>query len=373
MALDILDKEVNRQAQKSASVFELIKFGKPKVSVADRMLFTERLAMLVETGNPLHTSLEILQSQVTNKHLASILHTIGEDINAGISLSRALAKHKDVFDKTYVNLVDAGENGGFLPEVLEQLYKIDKQSAHMKSMVGQALMYPMFLLIFSIAIVMFILISVFPKFKEMFSSIMDELPVTTIWLMGSSDLLVVHWREVLIGFVLFLIAMSRLSSTPQVKDVLDKIKLRLPLVKDIIIQYYLVQTLRVLSMSLKNGVSILDALNGCLDIVKNQQFRAFLQHTAFLVESGENLTKGFQTSPLIPDLVKQMISTGEQSGKLSFVMLRISQFYEIELEKRIKMASKLAEPIMLLLMGIFVGVLVSSLILPIFQVSRAVH
>ncbi len=373
MALDILDKEVNRQVQDSVSRSSFLKFGGPKVSTADRMFFTERLAMLVETGNPLHTSLEILQTQVDNKYLESILQQLCDDINAGKSFARALANHKTVFNKTYVTLVDAGENGGFLPEVLEQLFKSDKQSTHMNSMVKQALMYPGFLLVFSVAIIMFILISVFPKFNDMFSSIADDLPTTTIWLMAASDVLVIHWRTVLISIAVVLIGLSKLSQIPHVQAVYDKIKLKLPIIKDIIIQYYLVQTLRILSMSLKNGVNILDALNGCLDITKNQQFRAFIQHTAFLVESGDNLTKGFQTSPLIPDLVKQMISTGEQSGKLPFVMLRISQYYEIELEKRIKMASKLAEPIMLLFMGVFVGVLVSSLILPIFQVSRSVH
>ena len=344
-----------------------------RISVTDRMLLTERLAMLLETDNPLYNSINMLETQIDNRHLRLALADVRDQINGGVSFAGALSKHPEIFDKTFTNLVAAGERGGFLPEVLQQLYKIDQQRNEMTSMVRQALIYPTFLLFFSIAIVIFILVFVFPKFADMFASLNDNLPTTTVWLMALSDLLSQYWQLLALGFAALLVVGSKLAERERSQVFFDRMKLRIPFIRDIVIQYYLVQTMHVLSMSLRNGLTILDALHGCQDIVKNRTFRHFLIDTANQVEAGDGIATGFQRSKLIPAMVKQMVSTGEQSAKLPFVMLRISQFYEIELQKKIQTASKLVEPIMLLTMGLFVGFLVSSLILPIFQLSRGVN
>jgi len=137
-------------------------------------------------------------------------------------------------------------------------------------------------------------------------------------------------------------------------------------------QIYLVQSLQVLSLSLNNGVSVMESLDACRDVVRNSLFRSLIGYVEDKVQSGAGLAAGFAESTFVPDLAKHMIATGEQTGNLGKVMGRIAEYYEIQLTKKLNTLSKLAEPIMLLVMGVVVGVLVSSLILPIFKLSRAV-
>ncbi len=343
------------------------------VSINDRMLFTERLALMIETGNPLHGSLGVLKRSIKNPVMKSIITNLEESIDRGGSFAVALSQNRELFDSTYINLVAAGEKGGYLPEVLQQLYQSDKKRLELNSKIKSALFYPAFLLAFSIAVIVFVMLVVFPKFADLFASLDDRLPLSTKILMAISDFMANNWAAILlfiaVACVAFLFWLRRSSSRLWV----DKTKLRIPLIRDIVIQSYLLQTLRVLALSIKNGVNVLDAIKGTLDIVPNRVYQRFLQQTADLVESGEGISSGFEKSSLVPDLVKQMVGTGEETGNLAVVMMRIADHYEEELDKKLQMLSKLAEPIMLLFMGAFVGLLVSSLILPIFQLSRAVH
>ncbi|MCB1753928.1 MAG: type II secretion system F family protein [Gammaproteobacteria bacterium] len=344
-----------------------------KVGLADRMLFTERLGLMIETGTPLYGSLGTLKRSIANPAMADIIGRLEVSIDKGGSFAIALSQCRELFDSTYINLVAAGEKGGFLPDVMQQLYQMDKKRLELGGMVKSAMFYPFFLLAFSVAVIVFVMLVVFPKFATLFESLADRLPLSTKVLLAISDFMMAHWFMMLCGFALALVGMGFWWRKPEAMLWRDRVKLRLPLVREIIIQYYLLQTLRVLSLSIKNGVNVLDALKGCRDIVQNSVYQNFLQETAEMVETGDGISAGFEKSSLIPDLVKQMIGTGEETGNLALVMLRIAEHYEVELAKRIQTVSKLAEPIMLLIMGAFVGLLVSSLILPIFQLSRAVH
>lgn len=152
---------------------------------------------------------------------------------------------------------------------------------------------------------------------------------------------------------------------------LDRLVLRLPLVRDIMIRVYLLNTLRALSLSLGNGVSILNAMQSCREIVTNSVFRGFFKDVEDSVERGDGIAAGFEKSPLIPEITKQMIRTGEDSGQLPKVMSRVADFYERELSRKLLLLSKLVEPVMLLVMGVLVGYIVSALILPVFKLSGA--
>ncbi len=347
-------------------------FGK-QVSIQDRMIFTERLALMIDTGSPLFNSLGVIKKGITNLALVAAISRIEDNIDKGGSFAISLSQEPELFDSPYVNLIAAGEKGGFLSEVLNQLYLTDKKRFELNSVVKGALFYPAFLLFFSVSVIIFVILVVFPKFTDLFAALGDQLPLSTQILMAISGFMLKNWIFFLSGIFVLTIVFLSWSRKPSAKVWIDKLKLRLPYFRSIIIQYYLLITLRVLSLSIKNGVNVLDALRGCRDIVDNSIYKQFLDETADLVENGSGISAGFNKSPLIPDLVKQMVATGEETGKLAVVMSRIAEHYEGDLNKRIVLISKLAEPLMLLFMGAFVGLLVSSLILPIFQLSRAVH
>ena len=344
-----------------------------KVGNKERMFFTEQLALLLETGASLHAGLQALKVQSDNPAMTRLIDALMTDISEGKTFSYALSRHPDVFSTTYVNLISASEAGGFMHEVLDQLLEMDEKREQLHSTLVSAFTYPVFLIVFSIAVVLFVLVVVFPKFGDMFSLIHDQLPATTVFLMATSKLLTHYWMPLLGGFAAALFLLGYWIKSPAGIQQLDQLKLNTPLIKDVFIQLYLVQSLRVMSLSLSHGVSIMDTLTSCRDVVKNALFRQFIARVEARVQEGAGIAAGFTNTLFIPPIVEQMIATGEETGNLPRVMGRVADHYERELSRRLTALSKLAEPVMLLVMGLVVGILVSSLILPIFKLSRAVH
>jgi type II secretory pathway component PulF len=350
-----------------------IRFGTAKISLDQRMIFTERLSLLLETGVSLLEALKVLQQQTEEPLLAEIIQSLVATISEGKSFSVALEKHPEMFSSTYINLVYAAEEGGFLPQVLTQLHRMDEKNSQMCSNIISALSYPAFLIVFSIAVVVFVLVVIFPKFETLFASIHDQLPITTIFLMALSAFVRHYWILIIMGLSsVGWILISWLKSLPG-KLMLDRLKMSLPVVKDIYTQIYLSQTLSVLGLSLANGVPITAALKASQGVVGNSIFVKFLDEIRSHVNEGRGIAIGFINSPIVPPMVRQMVSTGEQTGNLGMVMARVADFYERELSKRITILSKAVEPIMLIVMGVVVGLIVVSLILPIFKLSRAIH
>lgn len=356
-----------------ATARRLLQTRTGRIGVRERMMFTERLALLLETGVSLHAALKGLAGQTDDPRLKRITSALCDEIVEGYPLSAALAHHPAMFPPAYVNLVAAAESGGFLPQVLQQLIDMDEKAERLRNTLFAALSYPAFLMFFSVATIVFVLVGVFPKFADMFERIRADLPLSTLILMSISDLLRQHWPWVLGACGAMLAGAVSWLQQPAARGTIDALKLRLPMVRDLFAQIYLTQALRVMGLSLANGVPAVDALQACRDLVKNSTFARFIESVTQQVTEGRGIAPAFEESAFIPPLVRQMIRTGEDTGNLAKVMMRIADFYDRELTRRITVLSKLAEPLMLLIMGAVVGIIVSSLILPIFKLSRAVH
>jgi type II secretory pathway component PulF len=360
-----------RPATQQAAFFNLS--GDRNVTTADRIALTERLSLLLETGVPLHSALLALHEQTAAPRLKTILGQVADDIVGGQRFSDALARHPELFPPTYVNLIGASETGGFLPEVLAQLVDMDEKQERLRSTIMSALTYPAFLIVFSFAVVIFILVAVFPKFTVMFTAIYDQLPFTTRFLMGASRLLTEHATFVLAGVAGILGSLVLALRQPGTRLAIDRAKLRVPFVRDIFIKIYLTRLMRVMGISLQRGVTILATLAACRNVIPNAEFQRFIGELEVQVTEGRGIAAGFSASDLIPVSVRQMIDTGEQTGTLGRVMARVADFYERDLTRQLNQVAKLAEPVMLLVMGVLVGTIVTSIILPIFKMSRAVH
>ncbi len=377
MAIEIRPQQVTIETPATATPgrklnFD-IRFGAIKIDLVQRMVFTERLLLLLQTGVSLLEALKVMQMQTEEPMVASIIESLANTISEGKTLSNALAKHPEMFSATYVSLVSAAEEGGFLAQVLEQLLRMDEKSSQLRSNITAALSYPAFLIVFSIAVIIFVLVVIFPKFETLFASIHDQLPITTIFLMAASAFIRHYWILLFIGLGLTIWAMLSWFKSSAGKAWLDKLKMNLPIVKDIYIKIYLSQTLGVLGLSLTNGVPITTALKASQDVVRNDLFARFLDNVREQVNEGKGIAIGFKNSPFVPPMVRQMVDTGEQTGNLGMVMTRVADFYERDVGKRISTLSKAVEPLMLVVMGVVVGLIVVSLILPIFKLSRAIH
>lgn len=372
MALEVNTSQAKKRAVKGEQPrARSVYFGK-KLCLKDRMFFTEQLALLLETGTALHGALQALRNQTSNPALQSVIHELMDEVSTGKPFSHALSKHPAFFPATYVNLVAAAEAGGFLDRVLQELLQMDERREELRRTLVSTMSYPVFLIVFSIAVVIFILAVVFPKFAELFSSIRDQLPATTLVLMRASNLVHDHWLVLGTCLTAVLASIFWWLVTPFGRETMDRIKMRLYYVRDIYIQLYLVQSLRVMGLSLANGVSVPDTLVSCREVVANRVFQKFIGHIERSVQEGKGLAIAFTESDFIPSAVKQMVATGEETGNLPRIMSRVADYYERELNKRLTALARIVEPLMLLAMGGVVGLIVSSLILPIFKLSRVV-
>lgn len=370
MAIEI---QKTKPITKPKSVGDFSLFGPKKISAGERMFFIEQLALMLETGSDLHNSLTVLAQQSETPEMGKIIASMTEDIAEGQSFSHVLAKHPNAFSNTYVSLVAASESGGYLQRILQHLLNMEKQQDELRTSVISAISYPVFLLVFSLAVVVFILVAVFPKFADLFSSIENQLPITTVVLMAMSEIILHYWWAVLAGVGLLIAGWLSWSSSLPGRRVIDSFKLKAPVIKKISSKIYLIQTMRVLGLSLKHGVNLLEALAIAKDVVKNHLYQNFLDGLIKDVTEGRKLAQGFQTATFIPPVVKHMITTGEESGSLELVCTRLAEYFQKDLEKVLKLTTKAVEPMMLIFMGVVVGIIVSALILPIFKLSHAVH
>lgn len=374
MAIELNASRSQTAAPKQADTLSkaLANLTQKSPDVQDRILFTEQLALMLETGMALHEALKAFSTLDIKPGLKTIVESLMNDVEEGRTFSAALSRHADFFSMAYINLVAAAENGGFLDRVLLELKDMDEKREKLKSTVISAMVYPAFLIVFSLGVVVFVLVFVFPKFADLFARISDQLPGSTKVLMAASDALINYWWLFIAVILLFVIAGQYWLRTAHGTETMDRLKLSVVMIRDIFVQLYLVQSMRLMSMSMANGVSVMDTLEACREVVRNNVFNRFIAQLQVHVEEGAGFSTGFEQAGFIPATVKQMIKTGDDTGNLPQVMARVADYYERELEKKLALFARLVEPIMLLVMGGVVGLIVSSLILPIFKLSRAV-
>lgn len=372
MPIDVSGSIAGGKKGRKSAVERFAALAVRKLTARDRMFFTERLSLLLETGTALHAALRALKRQSENPEMVRVIAGLEGQISEGKAFSAALQQYPDLFPGTYVKLVAAAEVGGFLDRVLAELVKMDERREELHRTVVAALSYPIFLIVFSMATVLFVLVVVFPKFANLFAPIRDQLPTTTLFLMAASDTLVRHWAALSVGAVAAVACAVWWSNTTAGRTAIDRVKMRAWYVRDIFVEIYLTQSLRVIGLSLGNGVSARDALASCREVVSNRVFQRFILRVESQIEEGRGFSAAFQQAAFLPETVRQIVATGEETGTLPRVLGRLADFYERELTKRVTAFSRVIEPLMLLVMGGVVGLIVSSLILPIFKLSRAV-
>lgn len=374
MAIDLTPQEPARPAAPVPATTWAMSLGTRKPSLQDRTLFTERLALLIETGMPLHVSLRTLRDQApVGSPMRPVLDDILEQVTQGAPFGHSLKRYPDLFPASYVNLVLASEGSGFLHEVLRELVAADEKAGRLRQTLIQAVTYPAFLTVFSFGVMAFVLAVVFPKFAELFASIRNDLPWTTRLLMSASEILRRHWIPIGIGLAAVAAGALRAWARPAARAAVDRLAMRIPYLRDILIEIHLVRFARLMGLSIGRGVGVVDTLAACRQLTRNVVFSELMSRLQSAVNEGRGLTAALRESSWLPVLVSQMVATGEESGQLAHVLGRVADYYERELMRRVATVARLTEPVMLLFTGTLVGLIVSALILPIFKLSRVVH
>ena len=348
-------------------------FGELKASLfgvkhEDVVRFTRQLATMITAGLPLATSLSILVRQ-SKVEMSKLVATILQDIEGGLTFSKALAKHPKVFSRIYVQLVYAGETGGVLDGVLERLAVNMEKEKSFRDKTKGAMIYPLIVILAMIAVGFIMMIWVVPQLTAIFRDFGAELPLATRVLIGVSDSLVRFWwlLAILLGVAFMGFLSWKKTRTGQVA--LGHLILRLPIVGDLVTKMIITEFSRTLAVLLGAGISVLHAIEIVGEGVDNLIFREAILEVKDQVEKGVPLSQALERYVMFPPILSQMIKVGEETGKMDEVLFKLSEYYESETEQAVKNLTTAIEPLIMIVLGIGVGVMVFAIIMPIYNLT----
>ncbi|MEA1963265.1 MAG: type II secretion system F family protein [Patescibacteria group bacterium] len=339
------------------------------IKAKELVAFSRQFSVLISANVALVQSLKLLTEQASNVKLKMAISEIADDIDEGARLSDALGKKPRIFSKFYVNVVRSGESSGKLDEVLNYLADELEKDYDMTSKIKGAMIYPAFVLCGLTAVGVIMMVFVVPKLTAVLIETGAELPMATKILVAISDFLAGFWWLVLIIFVGLIAGFKIVKKIPAFKKVIDRILLRLPIFGRLFRLIYLVRFTRSLHTLLVGGVNISKGLLIVSEVVENQVYKDLILATKKEIEDGNSISTVFANSKEIPNMVSQMMSIGEKTGKLDVILERITNFYGREINNMVANLMTLMEPIIMIVMGIGVGLMVAAIILPMYQMS----
>ena len=341
-----------------------------KLSQKDIALLTGELATLLESGLPLDKSLLVLMDLTEdNERLSKLIARVLEKVKGGVSLADSLEQQHGVFTKFYLNMIRAGEAGGGLDQVLTRLSDYLERSQELKDSVSTALIYPIILLVMSLASLFVMLTFVVPQFTEMFESAGKALPVSTQIVVGLAEWLQSYWWALLIGFIFISSYMKYQLADPVRKKVWDGRFLKLPLAGTIITNKETANISRTLGTLLGNGVSILSALVIVRETVDNLVMASAIADAEEQLKQGKHLSDALLEKQLLPKMAMQMIKMGEETGRLEEMLLRVATIYDKQLRVAIQRLLAFLEPVLIITLGLMIAGIIVSILLAILSVN----
>ncbi len=334
--------------------------------------FTTQLAVMIRAGINLRAALDGIAEQTQHVAFKKVIETLKNDVESGKQFSDAVAKHPKLFNPLYVNMVRASEMSGSFSKMLDRIAGYIAQQIETRKMVVGAAIYPAIIGTLAVGVTVFLLTFVLPKFAGVFEGKEDVLPWATKFLMGLSRFMVENWYVLVGGVAAAGGCIYAFCKTEVGSFWVDKMKLTLPVLKTMFRSLYISRSLQTMGQLINAGVPLLDTLTITGDISGNVLFKGLWRKVHASVKQGKKVTQQLQKDSVLPRAVIQMISAGEESGKLGEVLDEISTFYAKQLKDNIKAVTSMIEPIMILMMGTVVGFIAMAIILPIFKMSQIV-
>ena len=337
------------------------------------MIFTRQLATLIDSGLPLLRSLTVLEKQEPNPVLKATVSALAENVQGGSTFSESLAQHPKIFNKLYVNMVKAGELGGVLEIVLNRLAEYQEKAQKLKNKIVSAMVYPVIVMFIAVAILVFLMIFIVPKFKEMFTNTDSELPLISKIVFGMSEFFLarplfvpnVVFVFIMFGIGVFLFNLWGRTSGGRV--IIDNMKLKMPILGDIQRKSAVSRFSRTLGTLVTSGVPILQALNITRDTAGNVVISQAIEKVHEAVKEGETIVTPLQASGVFPNMVISMVDVGEETGQLPEMLLKVADVYDDEVDNAVTALTSILEPIMIVILALIVGAVVFALFLPLIK------
>lgn len=344
-------------------------FG-PKVKLKDLSIFSRQFATMLNSGLSLLRGLSILVEQTENKELARVLGLVRADVETGNALSTSLAKHPKAFPPLMINMVKAGEVGGFLDSVMMQIAQNFESEVKLKGKIKSAMTYPTVVFVLSIVAVIIMLVFIVPVFAKMFVTLGSKLPAPTQLLVDLSHSMKIIIGPAIVILIASYVAWGKYKLHPKVRNVVDPLKLRLPVFGELLRKVSLARFSRNLGTMISSGVPILQSLDIVADTTGNIVIARAVRDVQESVRTGESLAKPLEQHPVFPSMVVQMMSVGEETGALDTMLRKIAEFYDQEVEATTEALTALLEPLMIAFIGSLVGAMIITLYLPMFDIYK---
>ncbi len=335
--------------------------------------FTAQLAVMIRAGISLRSAIEGISEQTPNPKFKDMLMQIRKDIESGRQFSDALLRYPKTFSPLYINMIKASELSGGFSKMLDRIAIYLDQQIDTRNQVRGAMIYPGIILCMAIGVTIFLLTFVLPRFTSLFAGKEALLPLPTKMLLAMSDFMINYWYIVIALVVASAWGIALMLKTEWGKLAFDKTKLRVPLFRSLFRALYISRSLHTMGQLINAGVPMLDTLAITADISGNILYKRMWRTVYGAVKQGKKIAAPLQRTPLLPKSVIQMISAGEESGKLGEVLDEVSTYYARELRAVIKTVTAMIEPLMIVLMGAIVGFIAMAIILPIFKMSALVQ
>lgn len=343
-----------------------------RVKTKDVVIMSRQLSTLFEAKVPVLDSFRLLSDQSENPLLGKVLRKVADDIQAGEPLSKAMQKHSNVFSDFYVNMVASGEESGKFSETFTYLADYLERQYELRSKAQHALIYPAFVITVFVVVMVLMFTVVVPKLSEIIEQSGQEIPIYTKIVIATSDFFVSYGVLLAILVVIGGLALWRYSLSAGGKHRLDKLKLQTPVVGLLYSRLYLSRIADNLDTLLTSGVSMLKALEVTQRVVGSEVYKKILGEAIEEVKGGGTISQAFSKHEEIPPIMVKMLKIGEETGKLGFVLGTVSRFYKREVEAAIETMVSLIEPVMIILLGVGVGILLTSVLLPIYNLAGSI-
>jgi len=344
-----------------------------KIKSKDLSVFCKQLYAMLRAGVTIVTSLEILRQQTENKRLTKIIGQMYEDLQKGNTLSESLSRHKDVFPKIFISMVEAGELSGNIDVIMERLSVHFEKEYKIENKVKSAMTYPVILAVVASSVVVFLLTSVMPTFVDMYTSSGVPLPAVTTALINISNALKNYWYIFIIAIFVLGFILSILKKNPKVQYETDSFKLRIPVVKNLVLKVATSRFTRTLSTLMGSGVPLLQALETVSGVTGNTYIGSKILEAREDVRRGLSLSQPLKKQNVFPPMVHNMIKIGEDSGSIEEILDKTADFYDEEVETAINRVTAMLEPLMIVFMAIIIGFIVLAMVIPMFDMVKTVQ
>lgn len=341
-----------------------------KVKSKQLVEFSVELSTLINAGIPLMSALDAMEEQASEKLFKGIIHQVRRDVMGGDSFSQALSKHPKAFNTLYVSMVRAGEATGELDKILVSLAKFLETSENNKAKVKAALIYPAVMSIVAVAVVIFLITMVLPNFVNIFKSAGVELPLPTKIVLGVSKIITTYWYVIIGGICIAVYTIKEYIKTEKGRYYFDMFKFKVPVFGKLIKKATISRFTRTFGTLMESSVPILTALDIVKGSVGNSAMAIIIDNIRNSVRQGGRVYEQIELSGMFPKMVSKMVNVGENSGSLDKMLMKVSDFYDNEVETEIKGLTSVIEPLMIVVMGIIIGVIVLSVMLPMFDMMK---